>query len=205
MLKSLTNLESAFKQAKVLIICFLVFASLISIYALYSSYQAALRAQETIFILDQGSILSARAQNIQENRPVEAREHARRFHEYFFTLSPDERAISYTIEKALLVADESVKREYDNLKEKGFYNEIIAGNISQHVKIDSVYIDVSSYPYYVKCLGKIEIIRTSSITLRNLVSECYLRDVVRSDNNPHGFLVENWRVLDNSDIKTVRR
>jgi conjugative transposon TraK protein len=205
MLKSLTNIESAFKQTRTVMICFLLFATTISVYAVYSSYQSARLARETIFILDQGSILAAKAQNIQENRPVEAREHARRFHQYFFTLSPDERAINSTIERALLVADESVKKEYDNLKEKGFYNEIIAGNISQNVKIDSVFVDVNTYPYYVKCMGKVEIIRTSTITLRNLVSECYLRDVIRSDNNPHGFLVENWRVLDNSDIKTIRR
>jgi conjugative transposon TraK protein len=205
MLKSLKNIDSAFQQTKFIVLAFLLFVTAVTGYIVYSSYQSSIAARDTIFILDNGSILTARAQNIGENRPVEAREHVKRFHEYFFTLSPDEKAIHHTVEKALFLADGSVKREYDNLKEKGFYNELIAGNISQHVRIDSVLLDVSVYPYYVKCIGKVEIVRTSSVTLRNLVSEGYLRDVVRSDNNPHGFLLESWRVLDNSDIKTFNR
>ncbi|QHT70750.1 conjugative transposon protein TraK [Rhodocytophaga rosea] len=205
MIRSLKNIDSSFQQIKFIVIAFLLFISCVTLYIVYASYQSMIAARDTIFILDNGSILAAKAQNIQENRPVEAREHVKRFHEYFFTLSPDERAINHTVEKALFLADESVKREYDNLKEKGFYNGVIAGNISQNVRIDSVLLDVSVYPYYVKCIGKLEIIRTSSVTLRNLVSECYLRDVVRSDNNPHGFLLENWRVIDNADIKTISR
>ena len=33
------------------------------------------------------------SQDLAQNRPVEAREHVRRFHELFFTLSPDKAAI----------------------------------------------------------------------------------------------------------------
>lgn len=205
MLKSLKNIDSAFRQARVFTFSFLLFVSCVCMYVVYTSYQSTQAARETIFILDQGSILAAKAQNIHENRPVEAREHVKRFHEYFFTLSPDEKAIYRTIDKALLLSDSTAKRVYQNLKEKGFYNELIAGNVSQNVRIDSVELDTREYPYYAKCTGKIEIIRPSTITIRNLVSECYLRDVVRSENNPHGFLVERWNVLDNRDIKTISR
>lgn len=43
----------------------------------------------------------ALSQDMQQNRPVEAREHIRRFHELFFTLSPDKSAIESNIQRAL--------------------------------------------------------------------------------------------------------
>jgi hypothetical protein len=32
-----------------------------------------------------------------------------------------------------------------------------------------------------------------------------LRNTGRSDNNPHGFLIEKWTILDNSDLKVEAR
>lgn len=43
----------------------------------------------------------ALSQDVQQNRPVEAREHIRRFHELFFSLSPDKSAIESNIQRAL--------------------------------------------------------------------------------------------------------
>ena len=37
------------------------------------------------------------------------------------------------------------------------------------------------------------------------ITEGFLRNVARSDNNPHGFLIERWRVLENKDLKTLNR
>ena len=49
----------------------------------------------------------ALSQDAQQNRPVEAREHIRRFHELFFTLSPDKNAIESNMQRALYLSDES--------------------------------------------------------------------------------------------------
>ena len=43
----------------------------------------------------------ALSQDVQQNRPVEAREHIRRFHELFFTLSPDKSAIESNVQSDL--------------------------------------------------------------------------------------------------------
>jgi conjugative transposon TraK protein len=102
-----------------------------------------------------------------------------------------------------LSSGSSAKRAYDNLKEAGFYTNIISGNISQRIKVDSVQVDVGQYPYYFRCYATQNIIRTTSTVSRSLLTEGYLRNVSRSDNNPHGFLVERWTTLDNQDIKTV--
>jgi conjugative transposon TraK protein len=152
-----------------------------------------------------GKILQATASSRQENIPVEARDHIRMFHYYFFTLDPDDKVIQSNLTKALYLADGSAKRAYDNLKENSYYANIISGNISQSITIDSVQVSTTEYPFYWTCFATEKITRPSSIVTRNLITEGYLRDVSRSDNNPHGFLIERWNTIENKDIKMEPR
>ena len=92
----------------------------------------------------------ALSQDVQQNRPVEAREHIRRFHELFFSLSPDKSAIESNVQRALYLSDESAIGYYRNLQEKGYFNRMIAGNISQTLTVDSIRGNFDSYPYRMK-------------------------------------------------------
>jgi len=49
------------------------------------------------------------------------------------------------------------------------------------------------------------IIRESNITQRSLVTRCDLINSVRSDNNPQGFTMEHFEILENRDISVVER
>ena len=147
----------------------------------------------------------ALSQDLSQNRPVEAKEHVRRFHELFFTLSPDKNAIESNINRALFLVDKSAFRYYKDMQEKGYYDRIISGNINQTLQVDSVVIDFLNYPYSASTYAKQVIIRESNITQRSLITKCTLINSVRSDNNPHGFTVENFEVLENRDIQTVKR
>ena len=158
-----------------------------------------------MYILADGKVLEARAGSREENIPVEARDHIRMFHQYFFTLDPDDKVIQSNVGKALYLADASAKRAYDNLKENGYYANLISGNISQTISIDSIQVTTNSYPFYWRCYGTERITRATSIVIRNLITEGYLREVSRSDNNPHGFLIERWNTIENKDIKTESR
>ena len=102
----------------------------------------------------------ALSQDVQQNRPVEAREHIRRFHELFFTLSPDKSAIESNIQRALYLSDESAIGYYRNLQEKGYFNRMIAGNISQTLTVDSIRGNFDSYPYRMKAYCRQHIIST---------------------------------------------
>lgn len=62
--------------------------------------------------------MMALSQDLSQNRPVEAREHVRRFHELFFTLSPDPAAIENNIHRALFLCDRSAYAYYQNMQEK---------------------------------------------------------------------------------------
>jgi conjugative transposon TraK protein len=163
------------------------------------------KAEQKIFVLANGKALEAIASDRKDNIPVEARDHVKMFHQWFFSLDPDEKVIQNNITRALYLADGSAKRVYESLKENNYYTGIIAGNLSQEITVDSVLIDMNQYPFYFRCYATEKIIRPSSITLRSLRTEGFLRNVARSDNNPHGFLIEKWNTLENKDLKTEKR
>ena len=86
-------------------------------------------------------------QDTKANRPVEAREHVRRFHELFFTIAPDKAAIEGNVKRALMLADKTNYNYYKNLMEKGYYSRMISGNIHQRIELDSIRCDFEAYPY----------------------------------------------------------
>jgi len=161
--------------------------------------------QSRIYVLANGKAMQAFAADRKENIPVEARDHVKMFHQYFFSLDPDEKVIQSNINKALYLADASAKKVYESLKENNYYTGIISGNISQQINVDSVFVNTENYPFYFKCYATEQITRPSTITTRSLLTEGYLRNVSRSDNNPHGFLIEKWNTIENKDIKTINR
>jgi conjugative transposon TraK protein len=205
MFQQLKNIDSAFKHIKVFTIVIILSSILISGFSILKSYQFVESSQARIYILANGKALEAFSAERKDNIPVEARDHVRMFHHFFFTLHPDDKTIQTNIKKALYLADGSAQRQYDNLRENGYYANIISGNISQEIVIDSIQINVDQYPYYFRCNAKQLIIRTTSTVTRSLITEGYLRNVSRSDNNSHGFLIEKWKTIENRDLKTENR
>nr|WP_233173189.1 conjugative transposon protein TraK [Flavobacterium sp. ASV13] len=199
------NIDTAFRHVRSFTMLVIAGSAVITCYALYKSFSSVTSMQDKIYILANGKALEAYASDRKDNVPVEARDHVRTFHQYFFSLDPDDKVIKANVTKALYLADNSVKRIYDDLKENGYYAGIISGNISQTVFIDSVTIDINEYPYRFKCFARQNIIRTTSILDRNLITEGTLRNVSRSDNNPHGFLIERFNTLENKDLGTSNR
>jgi len=204
--KSLRNIETSFKQIRFFGIVFVCLCAGITGYSLFSAYNFAEKQRQKIYVLDGGkSLILALSQDLSQNRPVEAREHVKRFHELFFTLSPDKNAIESNIRRALFLVDKSAFAYYKDLQEKGYYNRIISGNINQNLQVDSVVCNFDSYPYKVITYARQLIIRESNITERSLVTRCNLINSVRSDNNPHGFAMENFEILENKDLRMIDR
>jgi conjugative transposon TraK protein len=205
MFKQMKNIDSAFRQMRLFSFLFLIGCISITAYSLYTSYKTTANSQQRIYILANGKALEAYAADRKDNIPVEARDHVKMFHHYFFTLDPDDKVIKSNIEKALYLADGSAKQQYDNLRENNYYSSLISGNISQEIEADSIFINIDVFPYYFKYKGQQRIIRPTTIVTRSLVTEGYLRNVSRSDNNSHGFLIEKWTTIENKDIKIENR
>jgi len=204
--KSLKTIETSFKQIRLFGIVFICLCAGITGYSLWSSYSFAEKQRQKIYVLDGGkSLMLALSQDLSQNRPVEAKEHVRRFHELFFTLSPDKNAIENNINRALFLVDKSAFRYYKDMQEKGYYDRIISGNINQAIRVDSVTCNFNNYPYQVVTYARQMIIRESNITQRSLVTRCDLINSVRSDNNPQGFIMEHFEILENRDISVMER
>src|SRR6266542_635348 len=155
MFRQLKNIDSAFKFIRGFCLLLVTGSLLVCCYSIYKSAAAVTEAKQKIYILANGKILEAFAADRKDNIPVEARDHIKMFHQYFFTLDPDDKVIQY--------------------------------------------------PFYFRCFGTEKIIRPTSTVTRDLITEGYLRNVSRSDNNPHGFLIERWNTIENKDIKIENR
>jgi conjugative transposon TraK protein len=205
MFKQFQNIDSAFKYVRSFCLLIVVGSFAVCCYAIYKTYQVMQGSKERIYILANGKILEAVAGERKDNIPVEARDHIKTFHQYFFTLDPDDKVIQSNVTKALYLADGSAKRAYDNLKESGYYANVISGNISQTIAVDSIEVNISEYPFYWRCYATEKITRPTTVVTRDLITEGYLRSVSRSDNNPHGFLIEKWNTIENKDLKVETR
>ena len=205
MFRTTKNIDTAFRQVRFFSVGVMAVCLILTLFISYKSYHLASQSQQKIFILANGKALEAYAADRKDNIPVEARDHVKMFHHYFFTMDPDDKVISSNLTKALYLADGSAKQQYDNLKENGYYTNLISGNISQEIQADSIIINTNDYPYYFRYKGLQKIIRPTTIVTRSLITEGYLRNVSRSDNNAHGFLIERWKTLENSDLKVENR
>lgn len=201
-LSLLKNIETNFKTLRLYSFIFGVLCLFVCMMCLYFSYVFAEKQREKIYVLDQGkSLILALSQQANINRPIEAREHLRRFHELFFTLSPEANAIENNIQRALTLADKSAYNYYFDLAEKGYYNRLISAAMQQTITIDSVVCNFDDYPIKAITYAKQHLSRQTNQTMRSLITSCTLSNATRSDSNPQGFIIENLRVLDNKTLQ----
>ena len=199
--KSLRNLETSYRNIRILAFVSVGAFTVIALGSLFFAYIVKTDSESRIYVVEQGkSLIAALRNDVRENRPVEGRDHIRRFHELFFTLDPDSKSIEEHIKEAIPYADESVSRLYLDTKEKGYYSDLIQASASQEVQVDSIQLDLNQYPYAFRTFARQQIIRLTNITTRKLITTGYLRNVSRSEINPHGFLIEKFAVVDNTDI-----
>src|SRR5689334_9052561 len=123
MFQQMKNIDTAFRHIRAFSIIIILGCLLLSGFALFKSYNLVAATQSRIYILANGKALEAFAAERKDNIPVEARDHIKMYHHYFFTLDPDEKVIQANITKSLYLSDASSKRQYDNLKENGYYSD----------------------------------------------------------------------------------
>lgn len=201
MFTQLKNIDTAFRHIK-LFSYLLIFANTFCIcFGIYYWCQLASEKDERIYILYNGKVLQAISSDRKSNLPVQLRDHIKTFHQYFFNLSPEDKAIKASVSKSLFLADLSAKKQYDNLMESGYYNNLISASISQEIEVDSTVLNIDVYPYAFTTYATQRLIRSSSTTIRKLVTRGQIRDLkTQTDDNPHGFMIQHWEILENKDV-----
>lgn len=192
------NIESKIKLATTVSVLS-VFLSLttVIVMAVFFSTQLS-EARKTIYILDKDVPILAKQTDQEVNRPVEYKAHVDLFHSIFFTITPDNNFIEYQMKRAMYLIDETGIQQYNNLKEKGYFNQILSSSAVLTLLTDSISVDVvkKHFTYY----GKQRIERKSSVVVRSLITEGDLKDIPRSQNNPHGVIIQRWKTIENNDL-----
>jgi conjugative transposon TraK protein len=199
------NIEAKVRLATFLSAGSFVMAGIIVLIVSFFAYRQVADARKSVYVLDANSVpLLARQTNLQMNRAAEYRSHVNLFHSLFFSLTPDDKYIEYQMKKAMYLVDESGALQYNNLKEKGFFNSILSSSAVLTLQTDSIFIDEARK--YFRYYGRQKIDRRSSTIIRSLVTEGYLKDLeIRSDNNPHAVLITRWKTLENKDLENVQK
>ncbi len=163
-------------------------------------YCTRLVAQERsqIYILD-GDIPFLAERSLQEaNFVMEAKAHIQLFHQYFFNLPPDNDYIKWTLGKALYMADGTAMKQKQAMEENGFYSDIISSSAVCTIKYDSIQFNEHEKKF--KYFGTQLIKRRSRDHKRSIITVGEIENVPRTQNNPHGLLITNWRTLENKDL-----
>lgn len=193
------NLENRIKLVTLICVLFLFFCILVTCYMIYTARVMVADAQQKVYVLDGNVPVLVERTTMDETLDLEAKSHIQMFHHLFFTIAPDDKYIKYTMEKAMYLVDESGLAQYNALKERGLYNNIVGTSSVLSIFCDSIDFDEKkmSFTYY----GRQRIERRTTIMMRQLVTAGELKRVPRTENNPHGLLIINWRTLLNKDLE----
>ncbi|MGB8193752.1 MAG: conjugative transposon protein TraK [Chitinophagaceae bacterium] len=206
MFRQFKNIDAAFKHVRVFSLALVLATVIICGYNSYQTSQVIRESQQKVYFIANGKLIDAVAMDKKEVVAVQLRKHVEMFHFYFYSLEPDEELIKKNVTKALYLADDKAKSEYDNLREQSYYSGIVSGNISQRIDMDSVIINTDRSPYSFTYYGKLKIIRPTTIATRSLITQGWLRPLQTiSENNSYGYLIERWQILENKDLNTEKR
>lgn len=199
----LKNVENKIKLVMIVSCLFLVGCVVISLGSVIIAKTMVDDAHKKIYVLDGNVPILVKQTDMSETFEVEAKSDIEMFHHFFFTLAPDDKYIQYTMQKAMYLIDETGLAQYNALKEKGFYNNVIGTSTICSIFCDSIKLntDSLSFTYY----GRQRIERRTSILMRQIITAGNLRRVPRTENNPHGILITNWRTLVNKDLEEQKK
>ena len=172
--------------------------TVICIFTVYQSSKLISEERSQIYILD-GDIPFLAERSLQEaNFVMEAKAHIQLFHQYFFNLPPDDDYIKWTLGKALYMADGTAMKQKQAMEENGFYSDIISSSAVCTIKCDSIQFNEHDKKF--KYFGTQLIKRRSRDLKRSIITVGEIENVPRTQNNPHGLLITNWRTLENKDL-----
>lgn len=199
----LNNIENKIKLVMIISTLFLVGCVVVCLGSILVAKGMVDEAHKKIYVLDGKVPILVKQTDMAETFDVEAKSDIEMFHNFFFTLAPDDEYIQYTMKKAMYLVDETGLAQYNALKEKGFYNNVIGTSTICSIYCDSIKLNTDSmtFTYY----GRQRIERRTSILTRQLVTAGNLRKVPRTENNPHGILITNWRTLLNKDLEEIQK
>ncbi|WP_350288976.1 conjugal transfer protein TraK [uncultured Croceitalea sp.] len=165
-------------------------ATLVSSIISYRMYDKSLKG--AFAIGKNGEVIPLQWVAEKENLQVEALEHLRLFHTYFYGL--DATNFEENIEKALWLGNSTVDNVYRQKKADGVYNRLMQYSLVQKVTSINSEIDLSTEPYPFKTVTVFQINRGSVIDTYELMTTGALIHLEKRNfpKNTHGLLITDY-------------
>jgi conjugative transposon TraK protein len=195
-LQSLRQLETANRMMRGLVIAVLLAAVAIIGFTFYKSQETINLLSKSVYVPVKGeSFERLYSKNYKENRPAEIRNHLRMFHDYMFTMVPDEKFVKNNIEnKAIYLADKSALEFYKSTVQKQLSN-LLNYSACQLIDYKSIIVDSINKPYRATVLATLTVLLPNTVSVREIQTQCFVDDFkIRSENNPHALMIRDWTV-----------
>lgn len=196
-------IEQKIKLALLISVLSIISGLLLALVGVFFGSQMALDASNQVYVIKNGIPALAEKVDRSESFDIEAKSTIKTFHRLFFTLPPDDRYIEQTINEALYLIDESGVKQRNALLDKGFYSDILSHSANFTIICDSIALDPEqmTFIYY----GKQRIEKKYSLTTRELITTGSLRPITRTENNPFGYLIVDYRTISNRDLSEDKK
>ncbi len=202
-LQNLMNIDTAFKQTRLIAILTLISSFLFCGMVMVVAMNMVTKGKGKIYITNgYGNTLTAYQIAANENRKAEVKAQVRNFHALLYDITPNPDEIKKKVDQILLMGDASVKAFMDK-RGDSYYKKLISTNVEIKYQLDSIKTNIDVYPYKAVQYGK-EIVQTQvGFLVKNLITSLDLREVARTDDNPHGLLIGGFEVHKNNRIQFV--
>lgn len=192
------SLEQKTRLALMTVLLTIVGNTVICGFLIFYGAKVISEERKQVYVLDGDIPFLAQRTQEEANFVMEAKADIQLFHQYFFNLAPDDDYIKWTIGKALYMADGSALKQKQGMDESGFFNDVVSTSATCTIICDSIKLDerARKFVYY----GTQTIRRPSRTIRRTLITTGGLINAPRTENNPHGLLITNWRTLKNIDL-----
>ncbi len=159
-------------------------------------------AKSRILVIDsQGNMnyASETDMNSFESRTIEARAHVYKF--YSLVYQSDEGNYKPQMEQASYLSANCFKNIVSEHNSQQLHRKMVIENLHTRCYIDSIFVDLKKMDGSI--YGKQDLIYPAGIITRFMNCSFELLPYARSDKNPHGFKIENWKEFNNQTIKTI--
>lgn len=187
------NIYEVLKLNRFIVLAVIVLAMLSTITSSIISYKMYDKSLNGSFAIGKnGEVIPLQWVQERENLEVEALEHLRLFHTYFYGL--DATTFESNIEKALWLGNSTVDNVYRQKKADGVYNRLMQYSLVQKVISINSEIDLTAEPYPFKTVTVFQINRGTMTDTYEMVTTGSLIHLEKRNfpKNTHGLLITNY-------------
>ena len=170
----------------------LILSAIVSLASVVMAMLFVMKQSEYVYVVKQNAIYGADIADRSQYRDKEVYYHVQRFHDKFYNLAPNMETINENINEAMGMADQSVLMMDNRRREQQFYSNLVNLLAVEEIKMDSLKVDVSAYPYRAEYYGRLYVIRNTSMSEYSFQSSCKLINVPPSSSNISGLRIEQF-------------